>query len=318
MSLMSLMSLPSLAGLASAVPPFSVNLLQDAQVMLSFDFMRAAFLAGTFVAIMAGVVGYFIVLRQQVFAGEQLSHVAFACVLGATLVNLNFFAGLFGGTVLVALLIGALSGRVRPRDSEIGVVSAWVLGLGVLFLSIYISGGIQGTTTHTITIGVSTLFGTIVGLDASTALVMALVGAGITVVMLLIARPLLFASLDPEVALAKGVPVKALGILFLVLVALSVSEATEAVGALLILTLLVTPAAIARRVCARPAEAIAVAALLALAFVWIGLVLAFYIHAPYSFLITTLAFGTLVLVEGALWLGSRRLFPPWLRNPSSI
>jgi zinc/manganese transport system permease protein len=289
--------LPTIA----AIPPFSLNLVEDLQVMLSFDFMRAAFVAGTAVAVMAGVVGYFIVLRQQVFAGEQLSHVAFACVLGATLINLNFFAGLFGGTILVALLIGALSGRVRPRDSEIGVVSAWVLGLGVLFLSIYISGGIAGTATHTITIGVNTLFGTIVGLDASTAMVMALVGAGITLVMLLISRPLLFASLDPEVAAAKGVPVQALGVLFLILVALSVSEATEAVGALLILTLLVTPAAIARSVCSRPAWAIVLSAGLALSFVWVGLVLAFYVHAPYSFLMTSLAFGTFVLVEAVAW-----------------
>ena len=291
----------------ASVAPFSLNLVHDLQVMLGFDFMRAAFLAGTAVAVMAGIVGYFIVLRQQVFAGEQLSHVAFACVLGATLINLNFIAGLFGGTVLVALLIGALSGRVRPRDTEIGVVSAWVLGLGVLFLSIYISGGLQGTATHSITVGVNTLFGTIVGLDASTALVMALVGIAITLVMLVIARPLLFASLDPEVAAAKGVPVQALGILFLILVALSVSEATEAVGALLILTLLVTPAAMARNVCTRPAWAIALSAGLALSFVWTGLVLAFYVHAPYSFLITTLAFGTFVVVE----LG-RRLWS-WLR-----
>ena len=291
----------------AAVAPFSPNLVHDLQVMLGFDFMRAAFLAGTAVAVMAGIVGYFIVLRQQVFAGEQLSHVAFACVLGATLINLNFIAGLFGGTILVALLIGALSGRVRPRDTEIGVVSAWVLGLGVLFLSIYISGGIQGTATHSIAIGVNTLFGTIVGLDASTALVMALVGIGITLVMLIIARPLLFASLDPEVAAAKGVPVQALGILFLILVALSVSEATEAVGALLILTLLVTPAALARNVCTRPYSAIALSAGLALGFVWTGLVLAFYVHAPYSFLITTLAFGTFVVVEAG-----RRLWS-WLR-----
>ncbi len=287
----------SLLPIITAIAPFSLNLVRDFQIMLSFDFMRAAFVGGTGVAIMAGVVGYFIVLRQQVFAGEQLSHVAFACVLGAALFNLNFFAGLFGGTILVALLIGALSGRVRPKDSEIGVVSAWVLGLGVLFLSIYISGGLQGTATHTITIGVNTLFGTIIGLDTPTALVMVGVGAAITLVMLVIMRPLLFASLDPEVAAAKGVPVQLLGAVFLVLVALSVSEATEAVGALLILTLLVTPATIARDVCSRPGLAIIISTCLSLGFVWVGLVLAFYLHAPYSFLITTLAFGTLVLVE---------------------
>lgn len=294
-----------LPSILADIPPFTINLVHDFQVMLSFDFMRAAFFAGTAVAIMAGVVGYFIVLRQQVFAGEQLSHVAFACVLGTALFNLNFFAGLFGGTVLVALLIGALSGRVRPRDSEIGVVSAWVLGLGVLFLSIYISGGLQGTATHTITIGVNILFGTIIGLDTSTALVMVVVAAAVTLAMLLILRPLLFASLDSEVAAAKGVPVQAVGIVFLILVAFSVSEATEAVGVLLILTLLVTPAAIARNVCSRPGWAIMLSAGLALGFVWIGLVLAFYVHAPYSFLITTLAFSTLVLVEGVRWLLSR-------------
>jgi zinc/manganese transport system permease protein len=103
------------------------------------------------------------------------------------------------------------------------------------------------------------------------------------------------------------VPVQAVGIVFLILVALSVSEATEAVGALLILTLLVTPGAIARNVCSRPAWAIALSAALALGFVWVGLVLAFYVHAPYSFLITTLAFGTLAVVEAARWL--------WIRMP---
>jgi zinc/manganese transport system permease protein len=287
----------------AAIQPFSPNLVRDMQVILTYDFMRSAFLAGTVVAIMAGIVGYFIVLRQQIFAGEQLSHVAFAAVLGAALINVNFFVGLFGGTILVALLIGALGGRVRSRDTEIGVVSAWVLGLGVLFLSIYISGGLPGTQTHDLAIGVNTLFGTLVGLSASTAQVMALVGVGIIVVMLGIVRPLLFASLDLEVAAAKGVPVQALSIVFLMLVAVSVSEATEAVGALLILTLLVTPAAIAQRICHRPYRAMALAAGLALLFVWVGLVLAFYVHAPYSFLVTTLAFGTLVLVEGGRWLG---------------
>jgi zinc/manganese transport system permease protein len=286
----------------AAIPPFSPNLLRDMQVMLGYDFMRSAFLAGTVVAVVAGFVGYFIVLRQQIFAGEQLSHVAFAAVLGAALINLNFFAGLFGGTILVALLIGALGGRVRPRDTEIGVVSAWVLGLGVLFLSVYIAGGIAGTRTHDLAIGVNTLFGTLVGLSLATAWVMALVGVGIILVMLGIARPLLFASLDSEVAAARGVPVQVLSIAFLIIVAISVSEATEAVGALLILVLLVTPAAIARQVCSRPYLAIALASGLAVLFVWVGLVMAFYVHAPYGFLVTTLAFGTLVLIEGGRWL----------------
>src|SRR5271165_5082110 len=138
----------------ATLAPFSINLIQDLQEMLYYDFMRRGFVVGSVVAVVAGIVGYFVVLRQQAFAGESLGHVAFAGVLGAAIIGLNPLLGLFGGTVLVALGIGFLGGKVHPRDSEIGTVMAWVLGLGVLFLSIYTAGG---ASTHFTTTGLNVL-----------------------------------------------------------------------------------------------------------------------------------------------------------------
>jgi zinc/manganese transport system permease protein len=278
--------------LLSVIPPFSPNLLTDAQEMLRHDFMRSAFLAGTVIALVAGVISPFIILRHQAFAGDALSHVAFAGVLGAAVLGVNLLVGLFGTTVAVALGIGLLGERARARDVAIGTLLAWVMGLGVLFLSIYTStsSGSNGT------IGVNVLFGTIFGLTAQQANLAAWIGAGALALLLLIARPLLFASLDPEVAAARGVPVRALGLGFLVLVGVTVGEAVQAVGVLLIFALLVAPGAIAQRLVARPFLALALSAGLALALTWIGLTIAFYTPYPVSFLISALAFCTYLLV----------------------
>lgn len=278
--------------LLSVIPPFSPNLLTDAQEMLRHDFMRSAFLAGTVIALVAGVVSSFIVIRHQAFAGDALSHVAFAGVLGAAVLGVNLLFGLFGTTVAVALGIGLLGERARARDVAIGTVLAWVLGLGVLFLSIYTStsSGSNGT------IGVNVLFGTIFGLTAQQASLAAWIGAGTLALLLLIARPLLFASLDPEVAAAQGVPVRALGLGFLVLVGITVGEAVQAVGVLLIFSLLVAPGAVAQRLVTRPFLALALSAGLALAFTWVGLTIAFYTPYPVSFLISALAFCAYLLV----------------------
>lgn len=280
------------ASLLSPIPPFSINLLVDLQTMLHYDFMRSAFLAGTAIALVAGFVSYFIVLRHQVFAGDALSHVAFAGALGAAVLGLNLLTGLFGATVAVALGMGVLGERRRARDVAIGTVLAWVLGLGVLFLSIYTTraSGANGS------IGMNVLFGTIFGLTAQQATLAAWIGAGALALLLLIARPLLFASLDPEVAAARGVPVRALGLAFLALVGVTVAEAVQAVGVLLIFALLVAPGAIAQRLLTRPFAALALSAALALAFVWVGLTLAFYTPYPVSFLISALAFCTYLLV----------------------
>lgn len=272
--------------LLSVIPPFSLNLLADVQEMLHHDFMVHALLAGTMIALAAGAVSFFIVLRRQAFAGDALSDVAFTGALGAAVLGLPLLLGLFGGTAAVALGIGALGGRTRARDVAIGTVLAWVLGLGVLFLSIYTTTASSSNGT----IWVNVLFGTIFGLQAQQASLAAWIGAGALALLLLIARPLLFASLDPEVAAARGIPVRALDIAFLVLVGITVAEAVQAVGALLIFSLLVAPGATAQRLTTRPFRALALSVALALAIIWVGLTIAFYASYPPSFLISALAF----------------------------
>jgi zinc/manganese transport system permease protein len=286
-----------------ALQPFSPNLLQDLQSMLGYDFMRRALLAGTGIALAAGLVGYFVVLRNQVFTSDALGHVAFTGGLGALLVNLQLPVGVFGGTIAVALGMGSLGGRARGRDVAIGTVFAWVLGVGVLFLSLYTTGH-SGTSGGTA--GISILFGSILGLEPAQALVAALAGVGTSLVLLAVARPLMFISIDPAVAAARGVPAAAVTLVFLVLVGATVAESVQAVGALLIFGLMVTPAAIAQRVTARPYVGLLLSAALAVAFVWVGLGLAFYLPYPASFFVVALAFATYLATELANRLAGTR------------
>jgi len=254
--------------------------------MLGLEFMRNAFMAGGCIALAAGLVGYFVVLRNQVFTAAALGHVAFTGGLGGVLAGLNLLAGVFGSCIAVALAIGALGGRGRGRDIAIGTVFAWVLGVGALFLSLYTTARSAASGT----LGVSVLFGSILGLQPAQVVVGSLTGIATAVVLLLIARPLLFLSVDPEVAVARGVPSRALSALFFVLVAVTVAESVQAVGALLIFGLMVTPAAVAQNLSTRPWVGMALSAGIAVAVVWLGLVVAFYIALPASFLITGLAF----------------------------
>jgi zinc/manganese transport system permease protein len=268
------------------IPPFSPNLVQDVADMLGFDFMRYAFVAGGLIALAAGFVGYFVVLRNQVFTSDALGHVAFTGGLGGVLLGLPLLVSVFVSTIGGALAIGSLGGRARGRDVAIGTVFAWVLGLGVLCLSLY-SSGRSGATGI---LGVTVLFGSILSLQPSQALTASLAGIAISVALLAVCRPLLFVSVDPEVAATRGVPVGFVSIVFLVLVGATVAEAVQAVGALLIFALLVTPAAIAQNLTARPYAGLALSAALGVAFVWLGLALAFYFSYPASFFITALAF----------------------------
>ena len=254
--------------------------------MLGLEFMRNAFMAGGCIALAAGLVGYFVVLRNQVFTADALGHVAFTGGLGGVLAGLNLLAGVFGSCIAVALAIGALGGRGRGRDIAIGTVFAWVLGVGALFLSLYTTARSAASGT----LGVSVLFGSILGLQPAQVVIGSLTGIATAVVLLLIARPLLFLSVDPEVAVARGVPSRALSALFFVLVAVTVAESVQAVGALLIFGLMVTPAAVAQNLSTRPWVGMALSAGIAVAVVWLGLVVAFYIALPASFLITGLAF----------------------------
>ena len=266
----------------------SWNLVRDVTQMFDYPFMRNAFMAGTVVAIVAGLVGYFVVLRALAFAGHALSHVGFAGATGAVAAGVTPVAGLLVFTLGGGAVMGALGSRLRGRDVVIGIVLAFMLGLGVLFLSLY-----NGYATEAYAI----LFGDIVGI--STGSVLVTLAAGVITVAALAAmyRPLLFASLDDEVAAARGVPVRALSIAFMLLLALAVSEAVQVVGVLLVFALLVTPAAIAERLTVRPPLVMAVSAGLALLFTWLGLTLAFYSPPPVSFFITAIAFATYIAVR---------------------
>jgi zinc/manganese transport system permease protein len=288
-----------------AIPPFSPNPLQDLSDMLAFDFMRNAFVAGGCVALAAGLVGYFVVLRNQVFTGDALGHVAFTGGLGGLLLGAPLLASVFGTTVGAAVAIGSLGGRGRGRDVVIGTIFAWVLCLGVLFLSIYTTSRSAASGI----VGVTVLFGSILTMQGTQAAIAALAGILTSVALVVISRPLLFASIDPEVAAARAVPVRLVTLAFLVLVGATVAEAVQAVGALLIFGLLVTPAAIAQNLTASPYAGMLFSALLAMAFVWAGLVLGFYIPIPVSFLIVAISFASFVISTASVGLIKGRPAP---------
>lgn len=229
--------------------------------------MTTALVGGTAIAFTCGVVGWFLVLRRQVFAGDALSHVAFTGAIAAVAAGHDARVGLFAGTIAIALALGVLGRRGRPDDVVIGGVFAWVLGLGALFLSIAASSSASAQGSP----GVAVLFGSLFTLDGSRATLA--VGVAVVVCMGLaaIARPLLFATVDESVAAARGVPVTALGIVFLVLVGATVAEAAHAVGALLLLGLLAAPAGAAVRVTSRPMAGLLVSGGLAVGAMWAGL-----------------------------------------------
>lgn len=256
--------------------------------MLGHPFMRNAFEAGTGVAVAAGLVGYFVVLRSQLFTGDALSHVAFTGALAALAAGLNLQVGLYGGCVVFALVLAMLGPRGRADDTVIGSAFAWVLGLGALLLTVYTTSQSGGNGTA----GISVLFGTIFGLSGAEATTAALVGVGIVVVVVAVGRPLLFATVDEDVAAARGVPTRALGVVFLVLVGVTAGAATQAVGALLLLGLLAAPAGAAQLLTARPYRAMWISAAIAVASMWVGLWLSYVApQVPPSFGVLAVATG---------------------------
>ena len=256
--------------------------------LFHYDFMVHAFEAGTVIAIVAGAIGYFVVLRGSAFAAHALSHIGFAGATGAVVLSLNPIIGLLAFTLGAGVAIGALGNRLRSRDVTIGIVLAWTLGLGVLFISLY-----RGYATQAYAL----LFGEILGISSTDVIVTLVAGVITLVAVVVIYRPLLFSSVDEDLAAARGVPVTALSVAFMAILAVAVTEAVQVVGVLLIFALIVTPAAIAVRFTSRPALAIATGIVLALAFTWLGLAIAFYSPHPVSFFITTLAFATYVAVR---------------------
>jgi zinc/manganese transport system permease protein len=249
-------------------------------MIFAYDFMRTAFAASGIVALVAGAVGYFLVLRGQTFAGHALSHVGFAGATGAALVGLPPLAGLAAFMLLGGVGIGLLGDRLSGRDVAVGMVLSLALGFGLLFLHFYTSSASQATAV---------LFGNVLGVSADTLWALIALGAASLAGLAVISRPLIFASLQPEVAEAKGVSLRLIAVLFLAIVAIAVAESAQIVGVLLVFTLMVGPAAAAQRMTTRLATGIALSIGLALIDAWGGLTLAFYTDWPTSFWITALS-----------------------------
>jgi zinc/manganese transport system permease protein len=254
--------------------------------MFDYGFMVNAFAASGIVAILAGIVGYFLVMRGQTFAGHALSHVGFTGATGAALIGIAPLWGLVAFTLAAGIAMGALGEKLAGRDVSIGIILSLSLGFGLLFLHFFTRYATQVTAL---------LFGNVLGVDTATLQILLVLGlvslAGLAVIM----RPLLFATLQPELAEAKGVALRQVSMLFLAIVALAVAECTQIVGVLLVFTLMVGPAAAAQNMTSRLGRGLALAALLALCESWLGLALAFYTDWPTSFWITTLS----ALVYGA-------------------
>jgi zinc/manganese transport system permease protein len=264
--------------------------------MLAHEFMRNALIAGSFVGAACGLVGYFVVLRAQVFAGDALSHVAFTGALGAAVLGLDLRAGLFAATIVGGVILGLLGDKARADDVVIGSLFAWTLGLGVLFLSIFSTKSSAGDGTA----GVRVLFGSIFGLSGADVRISVALAIVAIILLLAITRPLLFASLDAAVAAAQGVPVAGLGIGFLAILGLVAAQASQAVGALLLLGLLAAPAGAAHRLTKSPFRGLALSGALAVGSVWVGLTLSYlFPRLPPSSMIIAAAVGGYVTVFAA-------------------
>jgi zinc/manganese transport system permease protein len=279
----------------------SWNLVDDLRQLFEFPFMVNAFRAGTIVAVVAGAIGWFMVIRRQAFAGHTLALVGFPGAAGAVWLGISATWGFFGFCVGAALLIAWL----RPERGEgyseesagIGVVQAFALASGFLFVSLY-RGFLNGIN--------ALLFGSFLGITQSQVLVLLLVAAAALAVLSVVARPLLFASIDPDVAAARGVRVRALSTLFLVLLGLTVAEVSQITGTLLVFALLVMPPATAQLLTARPAVGMATAVAIGLVVTWLGLAVAYFTPYPIGFFVTTFAFAAYVAAAALRHAGRRR------------
>ena len=276
--------------------------------MMSQPFMQHAFVAGTAIALAAGLLGYFLVLRAQVFTTDALGHVAYTGAVGALAFGASARFGLYAAVVTVAVVLAALGTGARADDVVIGSTFAWMLGLASLFLTLYTTNRSDADGTASITF----LFGSIFGLSAHDATASAVVCLGVLVVLAVVGRPLLFASLDPAVAAARGLPVRALGLVFLLLVGVTTAEATRAVGGLLVLGLVAAPAGAAHRLSVRPYAAMALSTTLAVASMWTGLAISYAApKLPPSFSILAVATGVYAVVAVAGVVSVRT--GPWRR-----
>ncbi len=257
---------------------FSFDVTAD---LLSRDFVQQALIAAALLALVAGLIGPFIVMRQMSFAVHGSSELSLTGASFALLAGFNVGLGALVGSALAAILFGILGQRARERDSAIGVVMAFGLGLAVLFIHLY--PGRAGTSFALLT-------GQIVGVGYSGLALLVAVTVAVVAVLAVSYRPLLFATADPEVAAARGVPVRALGIVFAALVGVVAAQGVQIVGALLVMSLLITPAAAAAQVCSSPAATIAASVVFAEIAAVGGIVLSLAPGVPVSVFVTTISF----------------------------
>jgi zinc/manganese transport system permease protein len=278
--------------LAQVLDQPSWDVLADLQLLLQFHFMQNALAVGTLVALLSGAIGYFVVLRGQSFASHMLSQVGFPGAAAGVLVHTSPVLGLIVFCVSAALALGwrrrGLDAGRRSESAAVGSILAFSVALGLLFFRLY-AGSAQGIYAF--------LFGSILGITDRDVTVTAFTTLTALAVMAFIGRPLLFASVDPAAAEARGVPVRTLSLVFLVLLALSVAETVQVVGTLLIFALLVTPGAVAQQLTSRPSHGLPLTLGLSLVFTWTALAIAYFTIFPVGFLVTTLAFGAYLVIR---------------------
>lgn len=270
------------------------NLPADVRQLFAYHFMVNALLAGTIVATVAGAVGWFMVLRRQSFVGHTLAVVSFPGASGAIWLGLSATLGYFAAALVAAAVIATVrrsgsGGTPSGESAVIGTVQAFALACGVLFVSLY--GGVLDSLS-------GLLFGTFLGVSNGQVRTLAVVGALVLVVLTAIGRPLLFASVDADVAAARGIPVRALSVVFLFLLACSAAEVSQITGALLVFALLVMPASAAQRLTARPALSLMLTIIIGVVVTWLALGLAFFSVYPVGFFVTTLGFSANLLAAG--------------------
>ena len=254
--------------------------MSDNRIVFDYDFMRHAFAAATIVAALSGLVGYLLVLRGQTFAGHALSHVGFTGATGAVLLGVTPLWGLVCTTVAAGIGMGLLGGALAQRDVAIGMVLSLALGVGLLFLHFYTAFATQATAL---------LFGNVLAVDVPTIIALLLLALPSVAALAVISRPLLLASLQPELAAAKGVSVRLLDVLFLVIVALATAECVQIVGVLLVFVLMVGPAAAAQSLTTRVGAGVLLSLVFALLEAWRGVAVCFYTDWPASFCISALS-----------------------------
>jgi len=273
-------------------PTLSWNLSSDLHQLFEFRFMTNAFAAGTIVAVVAAPIGWFMVLRRQTFAGHTLAVVGFPGAAGAALIGISLNFGYFAFCITAALVIAAVprarQGAYSEESAVIGTTQAFALACGFLFVTLY-AGNLNGVS--------SLLFGNFLGITTSQIVVLAGFAAVGLAVLAAIGRPLLFASIDPDVAASRNVPTQALSVAFLVLLGVAAAETSQITGSLLVFALLVLPAATTQTLTARPAASIGLAVVVALAVTWAGLTVSYFTPYPIGFWVTTIAFGAYLLAH---------------------